>query len=145
MSTPRLPHQRHGVSREEERLWIGFYQRIQKDPALASELLALMKADAVMRREHLALYLCCRQSLRHAQHRQWRNRQLAQLVRLILFGPWHALQRLWQRSEDIAIACLPEDSAHTPAPSAPAITTRRPRTSMPASARNGHAAPKPAT
>lgn len=144
MSTPRLPHQRHGVSREEERLWIGFYQRIQKDPALASELLALMKADAVMRREHLALYLCCRQSLRHAQHRQWRNRQLAQLVRLILFGPWHALQRLWQRSEDIAITCLPEDSTHTPAPSAPAIATRRPRTSMPANARNGHAAPKPA-
>ena len=144
MSTPRLRHQRHGVSREEERLWIGFYQRIQKDPALASELLALMKADAVMRREHLALYLCCRQSLRHAQHRQWRNRQLAHLVRLILFGPWHALQRLWQRSEDIAIACLPEDSTHTPAPSAPAIATRRPRTSMPANARNGHAAPKPA-
>ena len=144
VTAARARPKRSAIGIEEERAWVSFYRRAGKDPVIAAEVLAQLDTDPEMKREHLALYLCCRQSLRHAQHRQWRNRQLAQLVRLILFGPWHALQRLWQRSEDIAIACLPEDSTHTPAPSAPAIATRRPRTSMPANARNGHAAPKPA-
>ena len=43
MSLARPPYQRHGVSREEEKLWIGFYQRIHRDPVLASELLALQQ------------------------------------------------------------------------------------------------------
>ena len=140
MSIARPPYQRHGVSREEEKLWIGFYQRIHRDPVLASELLALMKADAVMRREHLALYLCCRESLRIAQQRQWRDQQIARVLRQVFIGPWRALRRLCRRSGTIAVQCLPE-SAQLPSPACAlrSATSKRAHKSKPVTTRNGTA------
>lgn len=144
MSSPHHPY-RHSISREEEKLWIGFYQRIHRDPTLASELLALMKQDAVMRREHLALYLCCRESLRIAQQRQLRDQQMARLVSLVLVGPWRALRRLWLRSGNIAVQCLPEATPLLPPRQEPLPPPKpshpRPRRSSPAGRTNGNATP----
>ncbi|MBS7463042.1 hypothetical protein [Pseudomonas syringae] len=72
---------RSSICREEERVWVSFYQRVGRDPSLAAELLALMKADAVMHRELLALYLCCRESIRCHEARRWRDQQLANIMR----------------------------------------------------------------
>lgn len=144
MSSTHRPYH-HGISREEEKLWIGFYQRIHRDPTLANELLALMKHDAVMRREHLALYLCCRESLRIAQQRQLRDQQLARLVNLVLLGPGRALRRLWRRSGDIAVQCLPEAVCAVPRLPEPLPppkpTSPRLRRSSSAQRPNGNAAP----
>lgn len=144
MSSPRLPHQRHGISREEEKLWIGFYHRVHRDPALARELLALMKADAVMRREHLALYLCCRESLRIEQQRLWRDQQIAGVVRRVIVEPWRALRRLWQRAGAITVQCLPESSPQPPSAtysSPPHVVSQRPRKRALAKIRNGQSLP----
>lgn len=144
MSSTHRPYH-HGINREEEKLWIGFYQRIHRDPSLANELLALMKQDAVMRREHLALYLCCRESLRIAQQRQLRDQQLARLVNLVLLGPGRALRRLWRRSGDIAVQCLPEAVCSVPRLPEPLPppkpTSPRPRRSSSAQRPNGKSAP----
>lgn len=144
MSSPRLPHQRHGVSREEEKLWVGFYHRIHRDPALARELLALMKADAVMRREHLALYLCCRESLRIEQQRLWRDQQIAGVLRRIIVDPWRAFRRLWQRARAITVQCLPDSSRPPPSVTRsppPRDVSPRPRKQALAKTRNGRALP----
>lgn len=144
MSPTHRPY-RYGISREEEKLWIGFYQRIHRDPTLANELLTLMKHDAVMRREHLALYLCCRESLRIAQQRQLRDQQIARVVNLVLLGPWRALRRAWRRGGDIAVQCLPEMIASAPPrpeplPPPKAVSARK-RRSSPAGKANGNATP----
>lgn len=110
MSTHHYVQPRHSVSREEEKLWVGFYQRIHRDPTLANELLALMKADPIIRRDHLALYLCCRESLRRAQRRHWRDQQIARLLKLMLVGPWRACIRLWHRGTHITVLCLSDPS-----------------------------------
>jgi len=146
MSSPRYPHRRHGISHEEEKLWIGFYQRVHRDPALASELLALMRADAIMRREHLALYLCCRESLRVAHQRQRRDQHIARLLDRALLGPWRALRQIWQPSGAIAAqwpasASLPTSPPEALPPPTEAIPNQRTRKRKPPSSRNGRVPP----
>lgn len=114
----RPPPRRASLESEEERAWVGFYQRVGRDPAIASEVLAQLESDPEMKRSHLALYLCCRESLRQHKARQARHKRIGQFVRWLCVGlfiqPLRALQKLWRHGSDIAVECLP-DVAKEPA------------------------------
>ena len=105
---------RSSLESEEERAWVGFYQRVGRDPAIASEVLTLLESDPEMKRSHLALYLCCRESLRQHKARQVRHKRIGQFVRWLCVGlfiqPLRDLQKLWRHGSDIAVECLPEVS-----------------------------------
>ena len=60
----RTRPKRSCVEIEESRAWMGFYRRVGQDPVMAAEVMAQLEADPLMKRNHLALYLCCKQSLR---------------------------------------------------------------------------------
>lgn len=118
VNAPRMRPRRASVAAEEDRAWVSFYQRAAKDPVIAMEVLAQLESDVEMKREHLALYLCCRESLRVHQAREARNQRIGQFVRWLLASVFvqmpKAVRRALGRGGDIAVACLPE------APSEPA-------------------------
>lgn len=108
---------RNGVESEEERAWISFYQRVEDDPAIAAEVMALLESDQTLKNRHLALYLGCKESLRRHKARANRNRRIGLFVRgifqLLLIRPWTSLRRTLHASSEIAIECLP-DPARAP-------------------------------
>lgn len=114
-SLSRTKPRRTSVATEEERAWISFYQRVGHDAALAAEVLAQLDADAEMKRQHLALYLSCRESLRSSAAREARNARIGGFVRKLLHRVFVAMPRALgiklKRGGDIAVACLPETGA----------------------------------
>lgn len=108
----RTKPRRTSVATEEERAWISFYQRVGQDSALAAEVLAQLDADIEMKRQHLALYLSCRESLRSSAAREARNARIGGFVRMLLHRVFIAMPRALgiklKRGGDIAVACLPE-------------------------------------
>lgn len=103
---------RSSLESEEERAWVGFYQRVGRDPAIASEVLAQLESDPEMKRNHLALYLCCRESLRQHKARQARHKRIGQFIRGLCIGlfiqPLRNLQTMWRHGSYLAVECLPE-------------------------------------
>jgi hypothetical protein len=99
---------RFGVEFEEERAWVSFYRRVRHDTTLATEVLAQLEADDEMKRTHLALVLCCKESLRGHKARQARNKRIGQFVRWLCHGLFAAPLRMMRRGADIAVECLPE-------------------------------------
>ncbi|WP_418319681.1 hypothetical protein [Piscinibacter sakaiensis] len=77
----RSKPRRSGIEKEEERTWVSFYRRARRDAGVANEVLTQLEAEPDSKRAHLALYLCCRQTLRHHKARQQRNRRAAQAAR----------------------------------------------------------------
>lgn len=115
LNASRTRPKRNAIGLEEERAWVSFYRRAGKDPAIAAEVAGQLEADIEMKREHLALYLCCRESLRLHQAREARNQRFGQFVRWLLSGllvrfPANA-RRAIGRGGDLAAACLPETGA----------------------------------
>jgi hypothetical protein len=109
------PHpraRRSNIETEEERAWVGFYQRVGRDPGIASEVLAQLEFDPEMKRNHLALYLSCKESLRRHKASRARHQRIGQFVRRLcheLFvRPWRNLQSALRHGSDIAVECLPE-------------------------------------
>ncbi len=80
---PRPRARRCGIEFEEERAWVGFYKRVGRDQAIAAEVMAQLEADVDMKRTHLALYLCCKESLRVHKARQARSKRIGQFVRCV--------------------------------------------------------------
>lgn len=117
---PPLRARRVSVASEEERAWVTFYKRVGYDVAIATEVLTQLEADPEMKRAHLALYLCCKESLRLHKARLTRNKRIGQFVRWLCHGlfvrPTQALLRAGRRSGDLAVECLPatvtEPAAH---------------------------------
>ena len=109
---PRPRAKRCGIEFEEERAWIGFYKRVGRDPAIAAEVMAQLEADVDMKRTHLALYLCCKESLRVHKARQARNKRIGQFVRglghALLVQPMLGLRTRLRHGGDIAVECLPD-------------------------------------
>jgi hypothetical protein len=105
---PRRP----SIATEEERAWVGFYQRVGTDPSIAAEVMAQLEADPEMKRAHLALYLSCRESLRVHEARGQRNQRIGSFVRgtlnALFVGLPRAISRKLRRGGDVALACLPE-------------------------------------
>ena len=113
--SPEKPHprtKRPSIEHEEERAWVSFYKRVGNDLALATEVLAQLDADPDMKRTHLALYLCCKESLRTHKARQARNKRIGLFVRWLcseLFVQWpNAWRRSLRQGGDIAVECLPD-------------------------------------
>ena len=109
---PRPRARRCGIEFEEERAWVGFYKRVGRDPAIAAEVMAQLEADLDMKRTHLALYLCCKESLRVHKARQARNKRIGQFVRglgqALLVRPMLGLRTRLRHGGDIALECLPD-------------------------------------
>jgi hypothetical protein len=65
-----------------------------------------------MKRTHLALYLCCKESLRVHKARQSRNKRIGQFVRglgyALLVQPMLGLRTRLRHGGDIAVECLPD-------------------------------------
>jgi hypothetical protein len=76
---------RTSVALEEERLWVGFYHRVD-NPAIASEVIQHLDGDADQKRTHPALYLRCKESLRKKKTRQARTKRIRSFMRRILGG-----------------------------------------------------------
>ena len=76
---------RTSVALEEERLWVGFYRRVD-NPAIAAEVIQHLDADADQKRTHPALYLRCKESLRKKKARQARTKRIRGFMRRILGG-----------------------------------------------------------
>jgi len=109
---PRPRARRCGIEFEEERAWVGFYRRVGRDAAIAAEVMAQLEADVDMKRTHLALYLCCKESLRVHKARQSRNKRIGQFVRglgqALLVQPMLGLRTRLRHGGDIAVECLPD-------------------------------------
>lgn len=112
LEKPRPRSRRTSIETEEERAWVGFYQRVGRDPAIATEVVAQLESDPEMKRTHLALYLCCKESLRRHKARQARNQRIGQFVRRLCHGlfvqPWRNLLTGLRHGRDVAVECLPE-------------------------------------
>lgn len=126
---PKRPRPRRTtVEREEESVWVDFYRRIRRDTELAAEVLAQLNRDAELLRAHLALFLCCKETLRRDRRRQARHRRIGAfvrwLVRMLFVMPWRVLRRTGQESRDIVVEMLPEVEQR----SAPALPARKPAT-----------------
>ena len=76
---------RTSVALEEERLWVGFYRRVD-NPAIAAEVIQHLDGDADQKRTHPALYLRCKESLRKKKARQARTKRIRSFMRRILGG-----------------------------------------------------------
>jgi hypothetical protein len=114
LDKPHPRARRCGIEFEEERAWIGFYHRVGRDAAIAAEIMAQLEADADMKRTHLALYLCCKESLRVHKARQARHKRIGQFVRhlaqAIFVQPLLGLRTRLRRGGDIAVECLADIS-----------------------------------
>lgn len=115
VNASRARPKRSAIGTEEERAWVSFYRRAGKDPEIAAEVLSQLDADAEMKREHLALYLCCRESLRLQRARDERNQRIGGFVRWLLGGLFvrfpRATRRAFGHGGAMAVACLPEADA----------------------------------
>lgn len=112
MSLEKSRPRRAGIAHAEERAWVGFYRRVGGDPAIAAEVIAQLDADPELKRTHLALYLCSRESLRRHKARAARHQRIGQFVRGLadacLASPLRALARILKYAGALAVACLPE-------------------------------------
>lgn len=130
MSLEHLPARslRSAVRTEEERAWVGFYQRVGHDPATASEVIAQLEDDPEMKRLHLGLYLRCRQSLRRHKERQARHKRVGQLIRawsrVLFVGPVQALRAALGGSRDLLLESLPQPKAEPAAAQARRLARR---------------------
>lgn len=121
-SPPRV--RRIAVEFEEERAWVSFYARVPHDATVAAEVLLQLESDPELKRDRLALYLRCKESVRSHKARQLRNRRIAlalrQAVHALLIVPAFALRRWLRLLGSLAIECLPETrettATHPPRP-----------------------------
>ena len=94
--TPHGPTGRHATSREEAKAWAGFYTLAARNPVFADEVIRLLDADPLLKRQHLALYLRGRACLcRHQARQQRRQRHRAWLSTFSLFVRDHLVASTW--------------------------------------------------
>jgi hypothetical protein len=109
---------------DEQRAWARFY-RLSHEPAIAALVLVELDADPQMKRQHLALYLACRESLSKHQARRLRQQQFGRGVRLVLrfvlVEPVLGIAQLLRDAGELLHACLPEE------PPARRVLRRAPR------------------
>jgi hypothetical protein len=101
----------HGLMREEYKAWLYFYQRVASDDQLAAEVLGQLEQDPLLKRDHFALYVRCKQSIRVHKARHRRNERIGEGVRalchLVLVAPFKWLRNAGHHGGDIAVECLP--------------------------------------
>lgn len=111
---PRQPPRpkRTGVDIEEDKVWIGFYEEVRGDAAIAKEIKTLLDDDLAMKQTRQGLYLMCQRKLRLEKERQARNDRIGRFVRRLFTSIFvdfpNALRQATRNGGDIAVACLPE-------------------------------------
>lgn len=111
---PRQPPRpkRTGVDIEEDKVWIGFYEEVRGDAAIAKEIKTLLDDDLAMKQNRQGLYLMCQRKLRLEKERQARNDRIGRFVRRLFTSVFvdfpNALRQATRNGGDIAVACLPE-------------------------------------
>lgn len=117
---PRPP--RSALRKEEERVWVGFYQRVGRDPAMAADVMAQLEVDALMKRQHLGLYLRCKAAQRRHKERQARHKRaglwLRSSLRTVLLEPVLALVQFLANGRELLLASLPPPKAEPASPQA---------------------------
>lgn len=103
---------RSPVTYEEDKAWIAFYRK-SGDPTIAAELVQHFDADPELKRDHAALYLHCKQTMRRNKERQARAKRIGYFVRMVMgaliVDPIQAMRRALRMTGDIAVECLPEN------------------------------------
>ena len=96
---------------EEDRAWCHLY-RSARDPAVAAEVVQHLRNDPEATRCHLALYLCCRQTLRAQKDRIARRQHVGRVLRRFLGAlvatPAAIVRRLLSNDEDRSIEMIPQ-------------------------------------
>src|ERR1700674_5995050 len=99
------------VAFAEEKAWVGFYNRIG-DPAVAEEVIQYLDADLDIKRQHPALYLCAKESVRRNEQRLHRAQRIGSFVRsvvgVVVIGPVSLVAGLLRGGRQIGVECLPE-------------------------------------
>lgn len=98
----RAAQRRHA---DEDKAWSYLYRSI-KDPAAAAEVVEHLQADDEMRRQHTALYLRSRETLRRERARVVRNQRWGQVVRAALAALvdlFAGVRRMARNGGDIAL------------------------------------------
>lgn len=108
---PQRPR-RTGVDIEEDKVWVGFYEEVRGDAAIAKEIKTLLDDDPNMKHSRQGLYLMCQRKLRLEKERQARNDRIGHFVRGLFTAVFidfpNALRQATRNGGDIAVACLPE-------------------------------------
>ena len=103
----------HLVSRrsvEEDRAWAQLYAAIHQ-PSAAEEVVKQLDADAQSKRNHLALYIRAKTTLREQKVSEARNQRIGAFVRraltLVVMGPVRLLAKAFVAIRDVAVAAMP--------------------------------------
>ena len=95
---------------EEDRAWSQLYAAIHQ-PSAAEEVTRQLDADLQSKRNHLALYIRAKTTLRERKAEEARNQRIASFVRQVLTAlvvvPVRALRNVLATSMSIALAMLP--------------------------------------
>ena len=103
----------HLVSRrsvEEDRAWAQLYAAIHQ-PSAAEEVVKQLDADAQSKRNHLALYIRAKTTLREQKVSEARNQRVGAFVRmalsLVVMGPVRFVARAYVAIRDVVLAAMP--------------------------------------
>jgi hypothetical protein len=103
----------HLVSRrsaEEDRAWAQLYAAIHQ-PSAAEEVVKQLDADAQSKRNHLALYIRAKTTLREQKVSEARNQRVGAFVRMALtimvMGPVRFAAKAYVAVRDVALAAMP--------------------------------------
>lgn len=103
----------HLVSRrsvEEDRAWAQLYAAIHQ-PSAAEEVVKQLDADAQSKRNHLALYIRAKTTLREQKVSEARNQRVGAFVRTVLtflvMGPPRLVTKVYVALRDVAVAAMP--------------------------------------
>ena len=107
---PFQPHQGDRRSREEDQAWAYLYASIH-EPSTAEEVVRNLDGDVYAKRNHLALYIRAKKTLRKQKASDARNerigRFLRQIVAAVVFGPFRLLRLVACASGNAAVELLP--------------------------------------
>lgn len=105
------------VAFAEETAWVDFYKRIG-DPAVAKEVIEYLDANPDEKRQHPALYLRAKESVRRNEERLHRAQRIGSFVRtvvgVVVIGPVSFVAGLLRGGRQIGLECLPEVRNATP-------------------------------
>ena len=103
----------HLVSRrsvEEDRAWAQLYAAIHQ-PSAAEEVVKQLDADAQSKRNHLALYIRARTTLREQKASEARNQRVGAFVRtaltFVVMGPLRLVAKAFVATRDVVMAAMP--------------------------------------
>jgi len=103
----------HLVSRrsvEEDRAWAQLYAAIHQ-PSAAEEVVKQLEADAQSKRNHLALYIRAKATLREHKVSEARNQRVGAFVRtaltFVVMRPLRLVAKALVATRDVAVAAMP--------------------------------------